>query len=208
VRNALRSRSLRTFLSVLSAGLLLAGCAANPTGESTGAYREQSPLLISDWQLSGRFSLTRQEQGWHAGLFWQEQGDQYQLKISGPLGQGAFRLRGNAEGVLLEQSDGQTLVARDAESLLYQATGWHLPVSGLRYWIRGLPVPGSPAQASRDAQGRLTRLEQSGWVITYKRFELIDGVYWPVKLRLAREDISVRLVIDQWRPGVSPGFEP
>ena len=208
MNNALRSRSLRTFLSVLSAGLLLAGCAATPTGESTGLYGGQSPVAISDWQLTGRFSLTREEQGWHAGLFWQEQGDQYQLKISGPMGQGAFRLRGDADGVLLEQSDGQTLAAQDAEALLYQATGWHLPVSGLRYWIRGLPVPELRAQASRDAQGRLTRLEQSGWIIFYNRYVLVDGVYWPVKLRLVREDISVRLVIDQWQPGVATGFEP
>ena len=188
--------------------MLLAGCAATPTGENTGQYAGRSPAAISDWQLTGRFSLTRQEQGWHAGLFWQEQGDQFQLKISGPLGQGALRLRGDASGVLLEQSNGQTLAARDAETLLFDATGWQLPVSGLRYWIRGLVVPASHALASRDAQGQLTRLEQSGWVITYHRFELIDGVYWPVKLRLAREDISVRLVIDQWQPGVATGFRP
>ncbi len=208
MNNTLRSRTLQIFLSVLSAGLLLAGCAVTPTSESTGQYGEKSPAAISDWQLSGRFSLTRQDQGWHASLFWQERGDQYQLKISGPLGQGAFRLRGDADGVLLEQSDGQTLAARDAEALLYQATGWHLPVSGLRYWIRGLPVPESHAQASRDAQGRLTRLEQAGWVITYSRFELIDGVYWPIKLRLVRADISLRLVIDNWQPGVTTGVEP
>jgi outer membrane biogenesis lipoprotein LolB len=47
--------------------------------------------------------------------------------------------------------------------------GVRLPVNGLRYWVRGLPEPGStPGQT--DADGRLTRLEQNGWVIEYPAY--------------------------------------
>ena len=205
VSNIHCSSSWRSLLSVLSAGLLLAGCAASPVSEI-----RQSPTAtdIGSWQFTGRVSLTQAEQGWHAGLSWQQQADRFQLKISGPLGQEAFRLTGNAAGVLLEDADGKKIRAADAEALLLQTTGWELPVTGLRYWVRGLPVPRVYASERRDLQGRLQALEQSGWAISYVRYHVLEGVSWPAKLRLARDDVMVKLVIDEWQPGVVTGFEP
>ncbi len=196
------SRTLRRCLAVFPAGLLLAGCAITP-GPDT--WQPPDATQISDWQFTGRVSLVQAEQGWHAGLSWQEQADHFQLQISGPLGQEAFRLTGDATGVLLEDKDGSKTSAGDAESLLLNTTGWNLPVSGLRYWVRGLPVPGVKARENRNLQGRLVELEQSGWLISYSRYKFLGGVGWPAKLQLARDDISVRLVIHEWQPGVSAG---
>jgi outer membrane lipoprotein LolB len=177
--------------------LLLGGCAALTSITGTGP----SPAELTDWQFNGRISLTRGEEGWHAGLVWQERAGRYRLDIAGPLGQGAFQLSGDAEGVLLVDDKARSFTARDADALLEHVTGWVLPVNGLRYWVRAVPAPGSEGRASRDADGRLTRLEQDGWEISYSRYQAVDGRVWPAKLRLEREDIVVRLVIDQWQPG-------
>ena len=198
-------KAWQSLLSVLSAGLLLAGCAVTPPSET---WQSPTATDIANWQFTGRVSLTRAEEGWHAGLSWQQQADQFQLKISGPLGQEAFRLSGTAAGVTLEDADGKILRADDAESLLLQTIGWRLPVTGLKYWVRGLAVPGVYASERRDLQGRLLALEQSGWAISYSRYHSIEGVSWPAKLRLARDDVTVRLVIDAWQPGVASGPEP
>jgi outer membrane lipoprotein LolB len=202
--NTPRSRSVQSLLLAFAAVLLLAGCAVTPTIET---WQSPTATLISDWQFTGRVSLTQDEQGWHAGLLWQEQAERFQLQISGPLGQEAFRLSGDAEGVLLEDKKGNKTRAGDAESLLLQTTGWSLPVSGLRYWVRGLPVPGVKAGENRDLQGRLLTLEQSGWSISYSRYHFVAGVGWPAKMRLVRDDVSVRLVIDEWRPNMGTGLQ-
>ena len=44
------------------------------------------------WQFRGRVSLTRGEEGWHAGVNWQEDAGIYDLMLSGPLGQGAVQV--------------------------------------------------------------------------------------------------------------------
>lgn len=184
-------------LVALLAVLLLAGCASTPAPRGG-----QSAALLSAWQLNGRVSLTRGEEGWHASLRWQEQADSYFLKISGPLGQGGFQLNGDSHGVVLVDADGQTFAARDADALLQQATGWQLPVTGLRYWIRGLPAPASgKAQARRDESGRLSQLTQSGWTIKYDRYQIVNGISLPGKLQLLHDDISVRIVVDKWELG-------
>lgn len=185
------------FLAGLLAVLLLAGCTTTPAPRSS-----TSAATLSAWQFNGRVSLTRGEEGWHAGLHWQEQAGSFYLRVSGPLGQGGFQLNGDARGVVLVDADGQTFAAQDADTLLVQVTGWELPVSGLRHWIRGLPEPAAgEAQANRDEAGQLRRLEQSGWTINYERYQVVDGVSLPAKLRLVREDIAVRIVIDQWQLG-------
>jgi outer membrane lipoprotein LolB len=185
------------FLAVLLAVMLLAGCATTPAPSGS-----QSAAAISAWQFNGRVSLTRGEEGWHAGLHWQEQAGSYYLRVSGPLGQGGFQLNGDARGVVLVDADGQTFAARDADALLVQVTGWQLPVTGLRYWIRGLPEPAAgKARTTLDEAGRLSRLEQSGWTINYQRYQLVDGFSLPGKLQLSHQDIAVRIIIDQWQLG-------
>ena len=194
--------SWRRFLAIFPAALLLTGCAVNPSLES---WQSPTATLVSDWQFTGRVSLVQDEQGWHAGMSWQEHADRFQLQISGPLGQQAFRLTGDPAGVMLEDKKGKKTSARDADSLLLQTTGWNLPVNGLRYWVRGLALPGEKARERRDLQGRLLELEQSGWAISYTRYHFVDGLGWPAKLQLVRDNVSVRLVIDKWRPGISAG---
>lgn len=176
--------------------LLLAGCAVTPPQTVV-----RSPLEFADWQLDGRIGLTHGNQGWHASLLWQESADGFQLKVAGPLGQGGFQVAGDGRAVTLIDADGQTSYAHNADALLLQATGWQLPATGLRYWVRGLPVPGVEAIEVYDDAGRLSRLTQTGWVINYDKYQSVEGVYLPTKLRLERADLAVRLVIGQWHLG-------
>jgi len=192
------------FLAGLLAVLSLAGCATTPVLESS-----QSAAALDAWQLMGRVSLTRGEEGWHASLNWQQQGDHFYLKISGPLGQGGFQLNGDDRGVVLVDADGKTFAAKDADVLLAQVTDWQLPVMGLRYWIRGLPAPGAgEAQSSKDDSGRLNRLVQSGWTINYNRYQIVDDISLPDKLQLLRDDIAVRIVVDKWELGADTARLP
>lgn len=181
--------------------LLLTGCAAIPVSETERSGRTYSPAHadVENWRFSGRVSLTRGDEGWHAGLTWQEHTGEYQLNVMAPLGQGAFQLTGNTAGVVLQTSAGQRYAALDADSLLADTTGWVLPVSGLRYWVRGMPAPGADSAITIDDQDRLIRLRQSGWDINYDRYQLVAGNHWPAKLRLATDAVSVRLIIDNWQ---------
>jgi len=186
--------------------LVLAGCATlpaplpvTPPESQSAPGNSLSAAGLTAWQLSGRVSLTHGEEGWHAGLFWQTQADSYYLRVSGPLGQGGFQLNGDARGVVLVDADGQRYVAQNADTLLAQVAGWQLPVMGLRYWIRGLPAPAAgQARIGHDESGRIQRLEQSGWVINYQRYQLVDDIFLPEKLQLVQADTTVKIIIDEW----------
>ena len=190
---------MRTFAVCLFA-LLLAGCAALPPATSD---HPRAAAELEDWAFTGRVSLTRGETGWHAALSWRELAGEYDVRVAGPLGQGAFELSGDDAGVMLVEADGRTFTARNPDALLRHVTGWVLPVSGMHYWVRALAVPGVEAQTERNDSGQVARLEQSGWVINYDRYQSVAGVVLPGRLRMERDDISIRLVVDEWQLDVT-----
>lgn len=184
--------------------LLLSGCAALPVPQAP--QTAITPATIKVWSINGRISLSRGDKGWHAGLNWENRADHYRLQVTGPLGQGGLQLTGDANGVTLVDSEARVYKAHDVDVLLAEVTGWDLPVAGMQYWVRGLSAPDSAVRVTLDAHGRLQQLVQSGWVITYQRYQTIAGNDWPAKLKLVHDDLAVRLVIDRWQ--LEPQPEP
>ena len=190
--------------------LVLAGCASQPVPPPKPAT-EFDPALpdYAAWSLRGRVSLVHGEQGWHAGMNWQETAGHYRLDLSGPLGQGALQITGAVDGMSrLQTANGEQYTARDADALVLTVTGWQLPVSGLRFWVRGIPAPGGDATMTTDDRGRLARLRQSGWDITYSRYQAAAGRDWPSRMRLEDTDISVTLIVDEWNITPPAGQPP
>ena len=137
-------------LCVIVLAALLAACAATPPrgprgdAEQVWHSRQAALTALTDWSFTGRIGITLGDQGWHAALDWRQHAGVYDIRISGPLGQGVGLLHGDPNGVLLRTSDHKESRAADAESLLHARFGWWVPVSGLQYWLRGLPIRARP----------------------------------------------------------------
>ena len=198
----------------LGAAFLLSGCAAfapsvpePPTERITQLWQQhaQSVRAQTEWTLNARIAAHNENDGWSGKLYWQQGKEIYQMNFNAPFGQGGLQLDGNSQRVEMHTTDGQMLVAADAESLLRQQFGWRLPLNSLRYWVRGVPVPtkGVAPLLFFGEAGRLDRLRQSGWDIEYPSYRLADGLMLPRKVYLENDDLSVRLVIDRWSPGAS-----
>ena len=192
-------------LAILLAAIL-SGCASKPPLMPLGAAAEarwrahiDAVLAQPEWIMLGRAAIRSGQQGWSATLHWQQHADNFAIRVLGPLGQGAAWLRGDAGGVTLQTAERETLRAVDAESLLYSQFGWEVPVSGLRYWLRGVPDPALAFTAHWDEQTRLTELHQAGWTIRFQRYVRIDGLDVPDKLSLENPRFSVRVVVQDWQ---------
>lgn len=182
--------------------LALTACtplAVTPPAAAPWAVRKAA-LSALDWTLIGRIGVTTETDGWHGTLRWTQTTDRYAIDLMGPLGQGAISIRGDAAGVSVRTQDGQTLTAADPEALLQEASGIRIPLAGLLYWVRGLPIPDQPSVLSGDEQGRLNRIEQDGWVVEYSEYTDVDGLALPERITARRSDVQVKLVINTWQP--------
>ncbi|MDS4032314.1 MAG: lipoprotein insertase outer membrane protein LolB [Candidatus Contendobacter sp.] len=195
---------LRFALLAAALTALLFGCATPSSIPSTaqGAWTARQATLahLTTWRADGRIGVVSGQDGWHASFQWSQQDSGYHIDLSGPLGQGRVVVESDGAWVRIQTQDGRNWTAPDADDLLEQALGVRLPVNGLRYWARGLPEPGSPPVLQTDASGRLTRLEQQGWVIEYPAYTPTSrlNLDLPERIIARRQDLSVKLVIEQW----------
>ncbi|HKJ75730.1 MAG TPA: lipoprotein insertase outer membrane protein LolB [Gammaproteobacteria bacterium] len=203
---------MRTWL-VLAFALVVGGCTTAPTREPAAdperAWQARRADLagLEQWRLTGRIAIRTEGEGWHATLDWRQDRRRYDIRLIGPLGQGTVRLQGGPGRVSLQTEDGQTTAA-DPEWLLYRNLGWRVPVEALRYWVLGLPAPGSARERELDRYGRLARLEQADWRIEFRDYERRGGYELPSRIFVRNHRAQVRLVVGQWRlsqPQGEPG---
>ena len=184
--------------------VLAAGCAvvppASPTAPDAWAARQSTLARLTQWQADGRIGVVNGQDGWHASFQWAQQDPTYRIDIIGPLGQGRITIQGDEHEVSIQTQDGQRSTAPDPDLLLEQTLGLRLPVTGLRYWVRGLPAPGPTPVLQTDTHGRLTRLEQNGWVIEYLIYAptSIADLELPERVIAQHGELNIKLVIQQW----------
>jgi outer membrane lipoprotein LolB len=166
-----------------AAALLLSACAT-----------PRLSLEEVEFDLAGRLAARYRNEAFSGNLSWVHARDGDELLISTPLGQGVARIVRQGDVVTLTTPDGEQSAA-DAESLTEQTLGFPLPLAGLADWVRGRPSPRAPAKTDFGADGKLARLEQSGWNIEYQAYE---GER-PSRMRLLYPGIELRLAISEWK---------
>jgi len=182
----------------------LAACATQPpVPESREAARwQQHRAKISaskHWVFKGRIAIRLEKDGFSASLHWRQAYEDYTLRVIAPLGRGTFELQRKEGAITLKTADNKLFHAKDAESLMQNHLGWHVPVAGLGYWLRGLPQPDVLLESlTLDAQGRVRELRQSGWWVRYKSYLDKDNYALPGQILLQNSALKLRFSIRQW----------
>lgn len=130
---------------------------------------------------------------------WRQQDDDYRIRFNAPFAMGAAEIVGNPDRVVLRTTDRGIFSAADPESLLFDAMGWRIPVSGLRSWILGIPEENEFIDKWEiDFSGRLEQLKQSGWEIDYLGYRRIGALELPVRLELENPRFRAHIRISSW----------
>jgi len=194
-------------LPVLAA--LLSACVSSPKEPLTAASHENwqqrqfSLQPFNEWSIRGRVVLYVEEDVYHLGLGWQRQNDHHILQLEASLGQGMIRLEKHGDRAEMTTTEGDHYYGDNAQQLLAQVTQLTIPVEGLQSWIKGIGHPHSPLAPEIDADGRAVTLNQDGWEINYLEYEQVSPLAGaqlelPHKLYLKRDQLALKIVIDQW----------
>lgn len=182
--------------------LLLGGCAAMPKldhaarADANWERRAEALSHIDAFSLQARVA-SGGLLGVSGDLDWRQQGEAFELRFSGPFGVGALEIAGTVDAVRISTRK-QTYRTDDPDEFLRRKLGWNLPVSGLRYWVLGLPSPHSDADLVLDLAGHAEQLTQDGWTLRYDSYETISGVSLPKRFELRGERTRFKVVVDQW----------
>lgn len=172
--------------------LVLSGCAQLPF---VGQGRSQgSPV---SFEMLGRVYVRFGPQAFSGSLRWRHDDSADEVWLGGPLGQTAAHIVRDSTGATLTTADQQTYQSMSIESLTKDGLGWSLPLADLSYYVLGEVPPGASSAAERDGAGHMTRLEREGWVVRWTRREAAAPGPAILRLDLRKEDVEIRLVIDQ-----------
>lgn len=180
---------------IIFLAVLLGGCALlspKPVPVARPAEVASAPFA-----LNGRIAIEHRGKHHSAGLRWTHLAGSDEILLLAPLGQTAARVYRDAQQATLDDGDGHHQ-AVDAETLMEQVLGWHLPLSGLHQWVLGMPDGDGPAQVERDGDGRITVLHQAGWEVRYLRYADTSPGSLPSRLQLHHEDLQIQLLVDEW----------
>ncbi|MCE3004137.1 MAG: lipoprotein insertase outer membrane protein LolB [Xanthomonadaceae bacterium] len=186
------------------AALLLAACA--PTGplQRPGAAavlddgRAARLAALPRWSLVGRIAVSDGREGGSGRLEWLQDGAFYDISVRAPVAGGSWRLSGDGRLAQLDGAAPQPLRDADAEALLARELGWHLPVSRVPAWVRGLAHDGGAARWTAGADGLPQRLSEDGWTVEYRAWVEVDGIPMPRRLVARRAPFEVRIAVERW----------
>mgnify|MGYP001030714314 CR=1 FL=1 len=187
--------------------LLLSACATRPARVPTTAdpalavAREEARARLSGWRIEGRVAVSGHGQGGSGRLEWTQQGGRYDIVLRAPVTRQGWRLSGDAAGARLEGIGGGPREDAQVERMLFEATGWDIPVRALVDWVRGIAASGAGRAEVVYGEGGLpASIGQLGWRIEYRDWHPEDGPLpaLPRRIEAVRGDAKVRLVVDRW----------
>ncbi|MBT4837352.1 MAG: outer membrane lipoprotein LolB [Methylococcales bacterium] len=185
---------------------MMASCAIvnENQGIQDPSLKEQWLLHIAEiqklkqWQFSSRISVQHLTKRWSAALFWQQNETNFEIKIIGPLGQGALLLKGDENN--LSVNDGKNIkyfknyTSSDIESLY----GINIPIKQLRHWVIGNPMADFNLITLND-DDLLKKVEKDRWQLDITKYRDINGLSLPKKMKITHPDWFIKLAILNWK---------
>ncbi len=194
------------FLRLLGIAAILALAACAPvrtrgTAAQISAQESRETQLAprTSWSFEGHFAVSDGHDGGSGTLSWQANGSDYSLILRAPVTGKTVQLQGGLGGAVLTGVRDLPIRGDNAQALLADEFGWHMPVDQLIWWVRGLRAPDGPAEMSYGGNGLPSTIEQDGWSVEYRDWYADSQPPLPRKIYAAKPPYSVRLLIERWR---------
>jgi outer membrane lipoprotein LolB len=198
--HSIRAFMLLCLLAILAACSNLPTQAPTTTPASLSLHQQHLASLsrIQRFELKGRLGVQADGKGYSASILWQHDAEQDDIRIYSPLGGQLARIQKTANGIRLEDAQGQVSVGKDAESLTQALLGWRLPLTGLADWALGRPANSAMASLTWDEAGHTLSLNEADWDIAYQHYQASPEAFLPHKLTLIKTRVQLKLIVEKW----------
>jgi outer membrane lipoprotein LolB len=153
-------------------------------------------LAVNSWGLQGRLSVRSSKESWLTKLEWTHDELTDDLTLSTSLGGGVAKLVYSDRGIFLTDVDG--FMQKVSETELEALLGYSPPLSNLKYWVRGVPSPEQVTSLKAEFIDGVVAFKQDGWSVKLERFDQVGDVALPGRISLLKNDMRIKLVVDEW----------
>ena len=193
-----------TFAFILLLMLAMHGCVTltpvPPAEDADLLWQTRSEYLYEQhWTAHLALIGVTDQQKFKTRAVWEQQGERYTIKLRDFIGRTVAVIDGSPNGVKVKTSKGQHFQGDSAEQLIQELFDIHIPVTGMRYWLLGLPAPNAKVDMlALNDQGLADQLEQQGWAMSYPYYLNNDPFKMPSQILFDYEDIDLTVKVSQW----------
>ena len=181
--------------------LFITGCAQQiSTSTAPNEQWREQLSQVKEFNAEGKMAFISPEDRQSANFIWQQIDQDYSLSLNTFIGTNVLKLT-QQDQLASVLYDGKEYQSADAQQLVYQLSGWVLPMDEPQQWLLGNIT-------AQDAQfDQLQRLTQASWQspngltwqIKYSNYEAHKGVWLPSRISLIQQNIRVKLQINDWQ---------
>lgn len=168
---------------------------------------------LQHWSIQGKMGIRTEETAHSIQLWWNQQGEDFQLQLTGPFGAGSAKIEGSKAFLTLKTGK-DTFLETTPEALFQRLFGWQVPISHVFWWVKGSPVPDIPTtQVTWNEHNQLVSLSQAHWQVQFSKYQPIDMTQTkkesssasqnikelPHKITIEKEDKKLTILIHTWQ---------
>lgn len=158
---------------------------------------------LQNWQINGKIAFINGKERDSANLYWlndTEKGVE-ELNLTTFLGIKVLQASLN-NGIYRIEVDGEQYQHTNIDYMISALTGYQLPSSALKYWLKALPYQNSDV-IEYNNQTQLPETitgiyDFKTWQISYQNYRKVQHLDLPHQLTIKQQDITIKISIHQW----------
>lgn len=172
-------------------------------------------INLQHWSIQGKMGIRTEETAYSIQLWWNQDGEDFQLQLTGPFGTGSATIEGNKAFLTLKTGK-ETFLETTPEALFQRLFGWQVPISHVFWWVKGSPVPDIPVtRVMWNEQNQLRSLSQAHWQVQFSKYQPIERAQTkkdsyltsaskqtkelPHKITIEKKDKKITILIHTWQ---------
>jgi len=183
--------------------ILVSSCAINENLPSSNKINQEHRFSqlqnLNRWQLEGKVGYRDSKKGGSAWITWHQQGNNFEINLSGPFGTRSTTIKGDQDTIKLQDEKYQLSTANDSSVYVKKSYQLDFPIEHLRFWIKGLPsLTTDEIIYNYNDDGTLDTLKQSGWTLEFLDYQNIKEFRLPNKIKGEKDAYKFTLRIKKW----------
>ena len=120
----------------LFALVMLSGCAVQTNQPVSTANVQEDLTTLNNWKISGKIAFITPKERTSAYMNWQNEENFVSFNLNNLLGINLASIEITNQQTILKANN-ETYIGENASQLIYETTGWRVPIEQLRQWVKG-----------------------------------------------------------------------
>lgn len=193
-------------LLVLLTLMSVSGCSVmQPNANLVKASNVQA---LSHWQINGKIAFITPTNKQSLNVIWLQDDQNYKVTFNTFLGINVLTIIRNQQGIVIEIDD-QIHQSDDPQQLIFELTGWWLPIDQLSRWLKA-DIQAAEGRLVLDKNKQIREFTpicnastcQSDYTITYNQYRNVQRLTLPHQITIRTSGMmtqTLKLKIQQWR---------